>query len=175
MGLLIKYKDRLGNCDVPSNHKEDEKNLGNWLSDQRKLKKKRKLREEYQHRLEELGVVWDVLSQKWEDNFTLLIKYKDREGNCDVPRNHKEDEKNLGNWLNDQRKLKRKEKLSEEYQHRLEELGVAWDVLSQKWEDMFTLLIKYKDREGNCDVPQNHKEDEKNLGTWLSDQRQLKE
>ena len=48
-------------------------------------------------------------------------------------------------------------------QMRLVEIGIVWDVVSQQWEDMFTLLVQYKDREGDCNVPAKHKEDEKIL------------
>ncbi len=36
------------------------------------------------------------------------------------------------------------------------------------WEDMFSLLETYKIREGHCNVPLIHEEDEANLGTWVS-------
>ena len=39
---------------------------------------------------------------------------------------------------------------------------------------MFALLAQYKEREGDCNVPNRHKEDGENLGIWLSRQKQLK-
>merc|ERR1712238_421777 len=121
--------------------------------------------------MEDLGVVWDVLSQQWENNFILLVKYKDREGDCNVPNDHKEDGENLGNWLNNQRQANNNGKIDTQKQKQLESLGVVWDILSQQWENNFNLLVKYKDREGHCNVPRRHKEDGKNLGAWLSKQR----
>lgn len=50
----------------------------------------------------------------------------------------------------------------------LEEIGIVWDMHSQHWDDTFTLLLQYKDREGNCNIRQNHKEDDENLGKWLT-------
>merc|ERR1712194_70152 len=41
------------------------------------------------------------------------------------------------------------------------------------WNKMYELLLVYKEREGDCNVPQKHEEDEENLGTWLSLQRVL--
>ena len=46
-----------------------------------------------------------------------------------------------------------------------------WDVLADQWEKMFALLNDFKKREGHCNVPQSHKEDGENLGTWLNNQR----
>ena len=50
----------------------------------------------------------------------------------------------------------------------LEEIGVVWDMHSQHRDDTFTLLLHDKDREGNCNILQNHEEDEENLGKWLT-------
>jgi intein-encoded DNA endonuclease-like protein len=42
------------------------------------------------------------------------------------------------------------------------------------WDETYALLLQFKKREGHCNVPQSHKEDKSNLGTWMSHQRQLK-
>jgi hypothetical protein len=172
--LLLMYKKKEGNCNVPQNHKEDGENLGQWLDRQRYNKKKGRLDTKKEQQLNAIGVTWDVLSQKWEDNFNLLLQYKVREGDCNVPAIHKEDGENLGQWLNNQRTYKKNGKLDTEKEKRLEEIGVTWDVLSQQWEDNFTLLLQYKEREGDCNVPGRHKEDGENLGIWLKKQRQNK-
>ena len=172
--LLEQYKEREGDCDVPRNHKEDGKNLGEWLSTRRMDKKKGRLDAEKEKEMEERGVVWDIYSKQWQDSFTLLVQYKKKVGNCNVPREHKEDEKNLGSWLNKQRLDKKKGRLDAKRESELDEIGVVWDVLSHKWhkwETMFALLLQYKEREGDCNVSQNHKEDGENLGQWLNRQR----
>jgi hypothetical protein len=169
--LLEQYKEREGDCDVPRNHKEDGKNLGEWLNTRRMDKKKRRLDAEKEKEMEEIGVVWDIYSKQWEDSFTLLVQYKKKVGNCNVPRDHKEDEKNLGSWLNTQRLDKKKGRLDARRESGLDEIGIVWDVLSQKWETMFTLLLQYKEREGDCNASQKHKEDGENLGQWLNTQR----
>merc|ERR1712224_53609 len=121
-----------------------------------------------------MGVKWDVLSQQWENMFALLLQYKRRNDRCDVPISHKEDGEPLGKWLSKQRQAKKKGKLDPEKEQRLESNGVVWDVLSQQWENMFVLLLQYKQRNDHCDVPYNHKEDGKPLGVWLMTQRQNK-
>merc|ERR1712238_388498 len=148
--------------------------LGRWLSRQRDDNKKGKLNVDQTKRLDEIGVVWDVPKQQWENYYNLLVKYKDREGNCDVPRKHIEDEENLGAWLDTQRTANKKGKLNADQIKRLEEIGVVWDVLKQQWVNYYNLLVKYKDRAGDCNVPQSHQEDGENLGKWLYVQRQAK-
>merc|ERR1712238_24712 len=118
------------------------------------------------------GIVWDFQSHQWENYYNLLVKYKDREGQCNVPKLHKEDGEQLGKWLVTQRTANKKGKLNADQIKRLDEIGFVWDVFKQQWENCYTLLMKYKDREGDCKVPRSHKEDGENLGWWLDTQRQ---
>ena len=48
-------------------------NLGVWLSGQQI--KQGKLDGSIEKRLEDIGVVWDILSEQWEDNNRLLVKF----------------------------------------------------------------------------------------------------
>ena len=173
--LLLQYKEREGDCNVSQNHKEDGENLGQWLNRQRANKKSGTIDAEKQQRLDEIGVVWDVLShvlsQKWETMFALLLQYKEREGDCNASQLHQEDGVNLGQWLNQQRVENQRRKMDGGRKRRLEEMGVSWDLFSQKWEKNFNLLVQYKEREGDCNVPQSHKEDGENLGKWLTTRR----
>mmetsp|Transcript_30831 Transcript_30831/g.31341 ORF Transcript_30831/g.31341 Transcript_30831/m.31341 type:complete len:234 (+) Transcript_30831:348-1049(+) len=169
--LLVKYKEREGHCNVPQSHEEDGENLGTWLNKQRGLMNKGKLDTVKQKLLEDIGVVWAPLQQKWENNFSLLLKYKDREGHCNVPSRHKEDRENLGAWLNRQRVLNNKGQLDTVKQKQLEDIGVVWDVLQQQWENYYNLLVKYNKRKDHCNVPDKHEEDGEKLGKWLSNQR----
>ena len=62
----------------------------------------------------------------WEEIFSLLKQFKQREGHCDVSQLHKEDGNNLGKWANYQRQLKKKEKLDPDRQKMLESIGFEW-------------------------------------------------
>ena len=173
--LLTAYKQREKDCNVPKKHVEDDENLGTWLSTQRQANKKDKLNEERKRQLEDLGVVWKLSTKSWEDMFVLLTQYKDKNGHCNVPHKHVEDDKNIGYWLDTQRQAKKKQTLNNERKRRLEDIGVKWELISTKsWEDMFVLLTQYKDNNGHCNVPHKHVEDDKNLGRWLATQRQAK-
>ena len=114
------------------------------------------------------------LNMRWNSNFELLKQYKDREGHCIAPHSHQEDGKHLGHWLSTQRKDKAKETLDIDKENCLTAIGIVWNPLTQQWEDMYSLLEQYKDREGHCNAPHNHQEDGKYLGHWLSTQRKDK-
>jgi len=172
--LLIKFQQKEGHSNVQFSYIEDDIKLGNWLLFQRKLKKKGKLDRSNEKRLDDVGVVWDVLSEQWEKNYRLLIKFQQREGHSNVPGSYIEDDTKLGIWLVTQRQLKKKGKLDQSNEKRLDDVGVVWDVLSEQWEKNYRLLIKFQQREGHSNVPQRYIEDHIKLGNWLSAQRQQK-
>jgi len=170
--LLVQYHAREGNCNVPQTYKENDRNLGAWLSQMRCLKKKNALEKEQIQALESIGVVWDVTASKWDDMVTLLNQYKKKYGHCRVPQSHKEDGRNLGTWLNTQRQRKRAGTLPSNMIEILEAIGVTWNLQQSRWDEMFALLVQYKEREGTCLAPQ-HIEKGQDLGTWLDQQRML--
>jgi len=172
--LLVEYRQREGHSNVPYKHIEDGRMLGNWLDGQRKQKKKRKLDRSLLDKLEDTGVVWDVLTEQWEINYRLLVKFQQREGHSNVPARHIEDGTKLGNWLDTQRQQKKKEKLSFRLVKRLEDAGVVWDVLTKQWEKNYHMLLKFRQREGHSNVPRSHIEHSVKLGNWLNTQRQKK-
>ena len=114
-------------------------------------------------------VITDRLGASWDEWYGRLIKFKEREGHCNVPQHHTENETQLGQWVKCQRKIKLE--LSGDRQRQLDELGFVWDFLSEKWEERFRVLAKFKEREGHCIVPQLHTENEIQLGRWVNTQR----
>ena len=190
--LLLQYKEREGHCNVPQQHIEHNNNndtntnqttkLGKWLSNQRAAKKKGTLPASRARRLYGMGVVWEMYpTTYWEDMYTGLVRYKLREGHCQVPQQYIDAEYNinLGAWVHRQRRLQRQGTLTERYQQRLERLGMKWtrqkDTPSTaSWDAMLVLFRQYHTREGHGNVPQRHVEEHENLGKWLSNQRTLK-
>jgi len=88
------------------------------------VKKKGSLDTERATRLDELGIVWDVLADQWENNYKLLCTFFEREGICNVPMGHVEDGVQLGNWISAQRQLEKNGRLDIERVTRLDELGM---------------------------------------------------
>jgi hypothetical protein len=63
-----------------------------------------------------------------------------------------------------------KEKLSDARKTRLDALGFVWDPKDHAWETMFAELKRYKERFGDCEVPDKWNENPQ-LGIWVGTQR----
>jgi len=59
--------------------------------------------------------------------FELLLEYKDQHGNTLVPQSYDRNPK-LGNWVNYQRKMHSKKKLSSTCVLHLESIGFVWSL-----------------------------------------------
>jgi hypothetical protein len=110
-----------------------------------------------------------AIGNSWDEMFGRLMLFKEREGHCRVPSDHKEDGFPLGQWVSYQRRYK--DALPEERQRRLNELGFAWNVFQTNWENGYRYLTIYKEREGHCLVQHDHKESDFRLGRWVGVQR----
>jgi hypothetical protein len=172
--LFKQFKIREGHGSVPIRHTEDGIKLGVWVANQCRLKKTGTLDLDRQKRLDEIGIEWVRLEKRWEESFSRLERFKDREGHCDIPFEHAEDGINLGTWVSRQRQLYAKETLDSGRKKRLEEIGIEWVSAFATWEEIYALLRHFKKREGHLIVPSLHKEDGDNLGRWVQNQRQLK-
>jgi hypothetical protein len=161
------YRERMGHCRVPLDHQEDGFPLGAWAHSQRS--RKRSMPAERRERLDELGFVWDLYETDWEIGFNCLKKFKEQSGHCRVPKDYKENGFDLWQWVNNQRRLK--DEIAPERKRRLDALGFIWDLLEADWEEGFAHLKTYRERVGNCRVPQKHRENGFRLGVWVGVQR----
>ena len=165
---LTNHYSKYGNCRV-SSHSENYRELGYWVSRQRKFYSNRTLSQERISRLEALGFEWDPSTADWEKFIQELISFKTLNGHCRVPYDYKIN-KELGNWASRQRKLFFKGTLSSKRIAQLETLGFEWDPFTSDWESSFNELKAYKAEHGHCRVPKksvHHKQ----LGIWVSTQR----
>ena len=117
--------------------------------------------------------VWDTLVAAWEESFTALEKYVEREGHARVPKSYIEDGFRLGAWVSGQRS--RRDRLSPERTSKLECLsGWVWVAREAAWEEGFAALGKYVKREGDARVPLSYMENGFRLGQWVSGRRSAK-
>jgi Helicase associated domain len=171
---LKHFSEREGHCWVPEDYKTDDGYpLGFWVHNQRH-KAMDALRRQ---RLEALRCwSWDRNSEKWEEGYSCLKQFAEREGHCRVPHGYKTDDGyRLGAWVANQRTTEGK--MEPNRRERLEALpGWSWDVSSDLWEESFSRLKQFSNREGHCRVLQRYKtKDGYRLGAWVAKQRNTKD
>ena len=168
---LVAFKARHGNCYVPQNY-PDSPRLLTWMNIQRARKKRGTLSQERFDRLTKIGFPWDPHDSFWEEMFQSLVRFKAQHGHCKVPRHYPESPQ-LSTWVQTQRTLKARGRLSGEYIGRLEELGFIWQPHREVWTQRLEELAAFKAAYGHCDVPAVYSENP-SLGRWLDKQRQEK-
>ena len=123
---------------MPQSYKTEEGyRLGQWVNVQRTNKKG--LDPSRLQRLEALsGWDWDPYLSRWEEGFSRLKQFSEREGHCRVPRSYKTEEGyRLGAWVNTQRNDK--DSMRPDRRQRLEALsGWSWKPQSDLWEVKFS-------------------------------------
>lgn len=168
---LREFKREHGHCNVPHLWPQD-RSLGMWLAGQRQRKRKDKLDSSRAAKLEGLGVVWDQDEADWEEKFAALTKFKKKFGHCDIPARWKGNP-SLGGWLSALRAKKKNGKLDAVWVKRLGRLGIEWNPCEAAWEQMFSVLLTYKRKHGDCSVPDKSPE-HSSLGAWVRGQRRDK-
>ena len=174
-GVLERYVDRENNVFVPKGHvEEDGLRLGQWVQVQRTWYKAGKLSAERSARLAGLpGWDWYPQDVAWEEGFTALERFGDRENHLLVPQSHVEDDGyRLGRWVNVQRRFHAERKLSPERIARLTALpGWQWNSMHAAWEKGYAALERFVHDNGHARVPSGHYEDGERLGQWVVVQR----
>jgi hypothetical protein len=175
LAILRRYAEREGHAIVPKDCKEEGENLGQWVNNQRKLYKKKKLEKSKIEKLEEVkSWSWKPIEEYWDKLYGILRRYAEREGHAIVPFDCKEEGKNLGRWVGWQRTLYKKKKLEKSKIEKLEEVkSWSWNPYEEYWDKLYGILRRYAEREGHAIVPKDCKEEGENLGTWVSNQRAL--
>lgn len=158
-------------------------NLGSWLVNQRRLYRLGRLSQDKISKLEDIGIVWNII-KSFEESFKLVLEYYKVHGNIDLPNEYiLEDGYNLGGFIYSQKQLKKQGKLSEDRIKLFDDLGIDWTIKEVKknpsWDEMYKLASNYYNEYKNLDVKRNFitldgitiNENGYNLGRWVSRQR----
>ncbi|MFD3002970.1 helicase associated domain-containing protein [Pontibacter toksunensis] len=162
-----------GHCRVPQKWEKD-RQLAQWVSVQRRVYSKNKLSEAREHKLNELGFVWNiktVFDAQWEQYFQEMAVFYHTHGHCRVPGKYEK----LASWVERQRTAKVNNLLPADRERRLGEINFIWNCVNIKkkgWEKKYRQLCTYKQKYGHSFVPVNCREN-KALGTWVATQRLL--
>jgi len=162
---LVKFNNKNGHCNIPQTGSR----LATWVGTQRTSSREGKLSIERVTRLEMLGFTLDTNKALWEKMLTEMSYFKNKNGHCNIAQRDSDNPK-LASWVSNQRENNKKRNLSIEQVNSLDEIGFIWNVLDYQWEQSFVELIKFKKKNGHCNIPRCYSESPK-LGLWLSSQR----
>ncbi|MCU7667753.1 Helicase associated domain protein [Bacillus thuringiensis] len=154
LSSLLKYKERYGNCLVPSDYSENSK-LAIWVKSVRMRFKRGYLTEIEVKTLNDLGFVWNTIDSSWENMFQQLVEYRKKYGDCFVPSDYPEN-RSLGNWVFNIRSKYSENKLSIEKINKLNEIGFVWNVSKHVWNLKYNELLLFKKTHGNLLVEKKH-------------------
>ena len=107
--------------------------------------------------------------RSWEDDFARLTEFHKLHGHRDMKLAAPADEA-LHKWTHKQRQARKQDELTADRIHQLDQLGFIWETGELLWERMLAILIVYKSKHGNCDVPRYWQEDPQ-LAIWVATQR----
>ncbi|MFI3227931.1 MAG: Helicase associated domain protein [Clostridia bacterium] len=175
MRLCEEYYEKYGDLIVKHNFKSDDgTNLGIFISAIRKKFIKNELSEEIVQEFESIGMVWNVNSHIFEENYKLCLEFYDKFKHLDIPAAYKVDGGfTLGAWISDLRRKYKNGKLSDYEILKLEKIDMIWDKKREiLWENAYQKAKKYFETYGNVDVKTTFiTEDGYSLGSWVKVQR----
>lgn len=177
------YKGENGNCLVPARYAVTPA-LGRWVMTQRHQYQRlgdrldSHLTPERIAKLNDIDFAWSVHGDQWDKMFDLVVVYKGKNGNCNVPTVYEANPK-LDRWVHIQRQQYRQldegrgAGLTPERIAKLKRIGFSWSAHGSQWDDKFDLSVDYKEKHGDCNVPRYYTVNPK-LGRWVSAQRTAK-
>ena len=174
------YFEEHGDLLVPTDYIEtDGKNLNRWLLTQRKYRSQGKLAQEQIDRLSSIGMVWKF-DDPWETGFAHAKSYYEEHGNLLVQGTYVcPDGYALGGWILNQRanyaKPDKYRKVSPTQKKRLDEIGMVWSAVAERWEAAYALAEEYWKEHGDLCVPTKYKAPNGYaLDEWVRSQREKK-
>lgn len=168
-----------GNLRIPKSYvTETGLTLGSWIQTQRRVRSGTaagSLTEDKVRKLDEIGMIWNLKDQGWNEALKELQTYYQEHGNLDIKARYETaDGFKLGRWIcNLRTKVKTKgldQSLTKEQQEQLAALGMIWDRNTEKWEEYFEAAEEYYRTHGNLNVRTKYVTDKGiPLGRWLTD------
>lgn len=170
--LACEYYKEHGDLLIPANYRINRVNLGYWISDQRKTMKNLGHRQPLTpiqiDKLNNIGMVWDIFREQWNDKYKIAKAWYDEHGNLEGLRNKLLNGINIYDWLCEQVKNYNNGSLKYERIKLLEDIGMVWNKVETRWQDMYEIAKNYYQEHGTLLVVNDEK-----LNIWLQYQRQV--
>lgn len=178
------YQKMHGNLDIPVSYTTEEGlHLGKWIRHQRE--EKERLSQERKEKLSDLGMTWERpdsrekkqknirrTEEAWQQQYHKAREFYRENNHLKVPRGYVGAEgKDLGVWVQKQRKKYQDGILAKEQAELLEEIGMVWNK-KNPWEIGYDHAKSYCMEFGSLEVPSAYIcSDGYRLGRWIANQR----
>jgi superfamily II DNA or RNA helicase len=163
--LNLKNYLESNNQEYPS--KKDEKDLYNWIANQRNRKKNGTLKNEELRKLYSINFVWSIVEWKWERMFSQFQEYSN---NNVFPPCQGIDDKELVTWYKYQTNCIRENKiLSKDQKRRFLSIDKKFEGPSsrKKWLERYNELVKFR-VENETSWPQYNRDNPESLESELN-------
>jgi superfamily II DNA or RNA helicase len=192
LSQLQEYFKEIGTFFIRGNDR-DNSELSQWLRYQRILKKREKLTPVQLQAFSNIGYSFEtkyygqgrkqkpkiekqkpeVERNSWDSSYLKLLNFKMKVGNCNVPRDFKDD-KPLSHYVIRQRAYYKQGKLNDDQINKLEFLGFEWNVdqnivFKEAWMKKYTQLSTVFKETENSHITRSYKD--KSLYNWVLQQR----
>jgi superfamily II DNA or RNA helicase len=151
------------------------KDLGTWVTRQRKLHSLGQLSAERTQALNQLrGWSWtfsDVKDEKWDEMFQALASFSDEQGTSRIRDKAVYRGLRLGTWVSVQRRRFAEGTITDRQRDLLSNLPRwSWDPIEDDWHEMFQRMRDFAARNGKV-WPRGHIAQEAELAQWVGVQR----
>ncbi|MGW1878819.1 Helicase associated domain protein [Streptomyces sp. NPDC001975] len=169
---LKTYVERTGNARVPYGHREGATPLGQWVAEQRRAYAAGQMSGQRARRLEQLGMVWSVADERFQENLEAAKAYYDQHWTLCAPRTATMLDKPVGQWLSNLRRTGALEG-HPGWKTALEAVDEDWNpVWPAEWQRHYAALRELvADEDGQAEVLPGFTVHGMDIGKWLARQR----
>ena len=121
-----------------------------------------------------------IYENDWPLKYKEAVKFYEKNGHLRVPNTYTQNGINLGRWIQIQRQLYKKNKVTYDRVVLLNKIGMVWNLdrslkYNLKWALVYKEVLKYYEENGNIEIPVEYsviiKGEEVNLNNWIAVQR----
>ncbi|WP_331732031.1 Helicase associated domain protein [Streptomyces sp. NBC_00989] len=169
---LKKFTEREKHARVPYGHKEGAYPLGQWNAEQRRAYGAGQMNGQRARRLEQLGMVWSVADEKFQENLEAAKAYYEDHWSLCAPRSAVALDRPVGQWLSNLRRAGALEG-HPEWETALQEVDPDWNPdWPADWQRHFAAVRELLRDEDQTEVLPGMTIHGQDVGRWLNKQRQ---
>lgn len=123
-----------------------------------------------------------IYENDWPLKYKEAVKFYEKNGHLRVPNTYTQNGINLGRWIQIQRQLYKKNKVTYDRVVLLNKIGMVWNLdrslkYNLKWALVYKEVLKYYEENGNIEIPIDYfviiNDEEVYLNNWIAVQRTM--